>query len=164
MKKVELHTDGSCLFNNSNLEFSPGGWCYILRYKQNEKVEAGYETKTTNNRMELTAIINGLKSLIEKCDVDFYSDSNYAIKGMSEYLTNWKRENRLNDEHIKNADLWKELDKLIEEKVNIATYTWVKGHNNNKISDKKLEFARIQNNRCDLLARSKAEEIYTKIK
>lgn len=161
MKRVQLHTDGSCLFNNTNLEYSPGGWCYILNYKNYEKIDYGYEDKTTNNRMELTAVIKGLEALKEKCDVDFYSDSQYVLKALSEYLENWKaKEFNKKNSKIKNLDLWKKLDKLIQEKVNIATYTWIKGHDKQENNSMILEHARKQNNRCDFFAREKAKEMY----
>lgn len=164
MKRVQLYTDGSCLFNNKDSEFSPGGWCYILRYKNIEKVQAGFKEKTTNNRMEMTAVIKGLESLTEKCDVDFYSDSTYVLKGMEEYLINWKKNNRLVENDVKNPDLWIRIDELLNEKVNNANYIWVKGHNQEKINDEDLEFARQQNHRCDLLAREKATEVYNRLK
>ena len=138
MKKIDLFTDGSCLGNPG-----PGGYAGILRYKKQEKVFKGRENNTTNNRMELKAVIEGLKVLKEPCEVTVYSDSSYVVKGINQWLSGWikKKFNK-----VKNAELWKEYIKVSKKhKVNCV---WVRGHNGH-----------IENERCDKIARSEAEKV-----
>ena len=88
LKKIEIFTDGSSLGNPG-----PGGWCAILRYKNHEKTLSGGEEYTTNNKMELMAVIEALKALKEPCEIDLYSDSTYVLKGISEWLEGWVKKN-----------------------------------------------------------------------
>ena len=129
MKKVEIFTDGSSLGNPG-----PGGWCAILRYKGHEKIISGGEDYTTNNRMELKAVIEGLRALKEPCEVEIYSDSNYVVKAVNEWLDGWVKKNFKN---VKNEDLWREYINISKEhKVHL---NWIKahaGHRENEICDK----------------------------
>lgn len=137
---VELFTDGACLGNPG-----PGGWAVLLRYKGSEKELAGGEPATTNNRMELKAVIEGLKALNRPCKVIVATDSQYVQKGMSEWLAGWKRKNwRTADKKpVKNADLWQELDALTAG--HDIVWTWVRGHDGHP-----------ENERVDQLARAEA--------
>jgi len=135
VKKVEIFTDGSSLGNPG-----PGGWCAILRYKEHEKILKGGESYTTNNKMELKAVIEALKALKEPCEVDIYSDSTYVVKGINEWLENWKKKNFKN---VKNEDLWKEFIEVSRpHKLNMF---WVKAHNGHN-----------ENEKCDKIARDEA--------
>ena len=135
MKKIEIYTDGSSLGNPG-----PGGWCAILRYKGYEKILQGGENHTTNNRMELTAVIEALKALKEPCEVDLYADSAYVLKGINEWLKNWVKKNFKN---VKNPDLWREyLNVSRNHKINV---NWVKGHSGHK-----------ENEICDKIAKEEA--------
>ncbi len=135
MKKIEIFTDGSSLGNPG-----PGGWCAILRYKSHEKILKGGETLTTNNRMELIAVIEALKVLKEPCEVELYSDSTYVVKGISEWLEGWIKKNFKN---IKNSELWKEFINLSQN--HIIRTNWVKGHSGHK-----------ENEICDKIAKEEA--------
>lgn len=138
MKTVEIYTDGACLGNPG-----PGGWCAILIYKGVEKVISGLNKETTNNRMELTAAIEGLKALKEKCKVILYSDSAYLVNSINEnWIENWQKNNF---KKIKNVDLWKEL--IYQIKIHDVKFIKVKGHSDNKY-----------NNKCDLIAREQAKQ------
>lgn len=134
MKHVIIFTDGACRGNPG-----PGGWGVLLRYGRHEKILSGAETNTTNNRMEMTAAINALKSLMEPCKVDIYTDSQYLQKGITEWLVTWKKRGWKTSakKSVKNADLWAELD---EERLrHEITWHWVKGHNGhpqNELVDK----------------------------
>jgi len=137
LKNIELYTDGACSGNPG-----PGGYCAILRYLDNEKLVSGGDKHTTNNRMELIAVIEGLKSLKEKCNVNIYSDSKYFIDSIEkDWLFNWKKNNwkRKGVGDVLNIDLWEDILILIE-KHNI-TLTWVKGHSGHP-----------ENERCDKIA------------
>lgn len=137
MKKVEIFTDGACSGNPG-----PGGWGAILRYKNTEKEISGGEKETTNNRMELTAVIEALKLLKEPCEVDLCTDSKYVADGLSKgWAKGWKANGwRKSDKKpALNPDLWDELLTLYDKhKVNII---WVKGHASHP-----------ENERCDTLA------------
>ncbi|WP_457560350.1 ribonuclease HI [Caminibacter sp.] len=136
MKKVEIFTDGSSLGNPG-----PGGWCAILRYKDKEKILRGNEKHTTNNRMELTAVIEALKALKFPCEVDLYSDSTYVLKGISEWLEGWIKKDFKN---VKNPDLWKEYVKVSKNhKINV---NWIRGHSGHK-----------ENEICDKIAKEEAK-------
>ncbi|AXK40718.1 ribonuclease HI [Crenobacter cavernae] len=120
---VELFTDGACKGNPG-----PGGWGAILRYKGQEKELFGGEDNTTNNRMEMTAVIEGLALLKRSCQVVVYTDSQYVQKGISEWIHGWKKRGwkTAAKEPVKNADLWQKLDALAAgHKVD---WRWVKGH------------------------------------
>ena len=137
MKKIEIFTDGSSLGNPG-----PGGWCALLRYRGHEKILSGGEKNTTNNKMELTAVIEALKTLKEPCEVELFSDSTYVLKGISEWLDNWIKKDFKN---IKNADLWKEFIKVSKNhKINV---NWIKGHSGHK-----------ENEICDKIAKREASK------
>lgn len=140
-----LYTDGSCLSNPG-----PGGWAF--RYISHGKPvfeSKGRSPKTTNNIMELTAIIKGLKKLLELdviSDICVHSDSNYCIKGITQWVHNWKKNNWKTSAgiEVKNIELWKELDELVQNFKNLSWH-WVKAHNGN-----------FHNEYVDSLARSEA--------
>jgi ribonuclease HI len=137
MKKVQIYTDGACSGNPGK-----GGWGAILSFEGRERELSGYEPETTNNRMELTAAIEGLKALKESCEVELFSDSAYLVNGFEEgWLYNWKKNGWKNKskEEVKNIDLWKELDSLCSH--HKVKWIKVKGHSDNE-----------KNNRCDKLA------------
>ena len=137
MKQVTLYTDGACSGNPG-----PGGWAAILIYNGREKVLSGGEKTTTNNRMELTGVIEGLKALKEPCAVDLYSDSKYVIDALEKgWAVRWKKNGwmRNKKDPALNPELWEELLQLTER--HALTCHWVKGHAENDY-----------NNRCDALA------------
>ena len=110
MKEVILYTDGACSGNPG-----PGGWAAILRYGSSEKELSGGEAETTNNRMELLGVINGLSALKESCAVALYSDSQYICNALNNgWLRDWKKRGwKRRDGELKNAELWQELDVLL---------------------------------------------------
>ena len=137
MKQVELYTDGACSGNPG-----PGGWGAILIFKGIEKELSGGEGSTTNNRMELTAVIEGLSALKESCIVELYSDSKYVIDGLSKgWAVSWRKNGwkKADKKPALNPDLWETLLTLTEK--HQMRYHWVKGHAENPY-----------NNRCDELA------------
>lgn len=123
MKTVELYTDGACSGNPGN-----GGWGYLLKYKGIRKENFGGNAETTNNQMELTAVIEGLKALKEPCAVQLYTDSKYVLEGASKWLASWKKNNwkKADKKAVLNQDLWQELDSLLQQ--HAVTWHWVKGH------------------------------------
>ena len=137
MKKVHLFSDGSSLGNPGF-----GGYCAILKYKDNERVVSGGQLLATNNQMELKAVIEGLKSLKEPCEVDVTSDSSYVVKGINEWLENWIKRSF---KKVKNPDLWQEYIEV--SKIHKIQGTWVRGHDGHE-----------ENERCDDIARSVAEQ------
>jgi len=122
-KVVEIWTDGACKGNPG-----PGGWGALLRQGRHEKEMCGGESATTNNRMELTGVIEALKALKRPCEVVVHTDSQYVQKGMNEWLANWKRRGwRTADKKpVRNADLWQELDALVAQ--HQVEWRWVRGH------------------------------------
>jgi ribonuclease HI len=120
---VEIYTDGACRGNPG-----PGGWGVLLRTQGREKELFGGEALTTNNRMELTAVIRGLEALKRRCQVRLYTDSQYVQKGISEWVKDWKRRGwRTADKKpVKNVDLWQQLDVLSRE--HDVDWHWVRGH------------------------------------
>lgn len=142
MKKIRIITDGSCLGNPG-----PGGWACILRYGKHEKEMYGFAPHTTNNRMELTAAIEGLRSLKEKCEVEIVTDSEYVKNGITEWIHGWKRKNWMTaaKKPVVNRDLWEELDRLAA--AHQVKWEWTKGH-----------ASHADNNRCDELAQQAARE------
>ncbi len=122
-KRVKIYTDGACKGNPG-----PGGWGALLRYNNTEKHLFGGEADTTNNRMELSAVIYALKELKERCDVLITTDSQYVKNGITQWIVNWKRKGWMTASRkpVKNQDLWKLLDaEVVEHNVEWA---WVKGH------------------------------------
>lgn len=122
-KVVDLYTDGACKGNPG-----VGGWGVLMRYGQAEKTLCGGETETTNNRMELTAVIQGLKALNRACKVRVHTDSQYVQKGISEWLPNWIRRGwkTAGGGAVKNQDLWRALAE--ESARHDVEWHWVKGH------------------------------------
>jgi ribonuclease HI len=120
---VEMYTDGACRGNPG-----PGGWGVLMRAKGREKELYGGEPDTTNNRMELTAVIRGLEALKRRCKVSLYTDSQYVHKGISQWISDWKRRGwRTADKKpVKNVDLWQQLDALARN--HDIDWHWVRGH------------------------------------
>ncbi len=142
MKKVQLITDGSCLGNPGR-----GGWAAILRFNEHKKELFGSEPHTTNNRMELRAAIEGLRTLREECEVEVVTDSNYLKNGITSWIHNWKRRGWVTADKkpVVNQDLWQALDAEVSR--HKVTWTWTKGHASHS-----------DNNRCDELATRAARE------
>jgi ribonuclease HI len=139
--QVHLFTDGACSGNPG-----PGGWAFILRHVATgkEKAASGGEHETTNNRMELLAVIRGLEALQRPCQVELFTDSVYVGKGLQEWLAKWKQNGWRRRERerwmpVKNAELWRRLDELAQR--HQITYTRVAGHSGHP-----------ENERCDELA------------
>lgn len=136
--QIELYTDGACSGNPG-----PGGWAYILRHAATakEREASGGERETTNNRMELTAVIRGLEALTRPSGVDLYSDSQYVLKGLNEWMGAWKLRGwkTAGKKPVKNQDLWMRLDELLGG--HEVRFHWVRGHNDHP-----------ENERCDRLA------------
>ena len=143
MKEVTIYTDGACSYNPG-----PGGWGAILIYNGKEKRISGGELNTTNNKMELIAVINGLSCLKEQCKVQVYSDSAYVVntylqKWVDNWKSNgWKKQNKV----VKNVELWKQLDDLVN--FHKVQFIKVKGHSDNEY-----------NNQCDKMARAEVDKI-----
>ena len=138
MYKITIYTDGACSGNPG-----VGGWGAILIYKDNKKELYGGNLHTTNNKMELTAVIEALKSLKKECKIDLYTDSKYVKDGITEWLYNWKKNNWKNSQKkdVLNKELWQELDNLQSgHKIN---WYWVKGHANNELNNRADELARL---------------------
>jgi len=137
MKRVYLFSDGSSLGNPG-----PGGWCALLRYRDAERILKGSDPHTTNNRMELKAVIEGLRALKEPCEVELYSDSNYVVKAIGEWLPKWRAKEF---KGVKNPDLWKEfLEVAAPHRIHPH---WVRGHSGHK-----------ENELCDTIAREMAQQ------
>lgn len=136
-KKVELFTDGACSGNPG-----PGGWGALLRYGEHERELNGGAPETTNNRMELQAVIEGLKALKRPCVVEIYTDSQYVQKGMTEWLRGWKAKGwkTAARKPVKNADLWQELDAQVQK--HKVTWHWVKGHAGHPENERADQLAR----------------------
>jgi ribonuclease HI len=122
-EQVQMFTDGACRGNPG-----PGGWGVVLRYGDNERQLFGGDRETTNNRMELLAVIEGLSVLKRPCEISITSDSTYVLKGIQEWLQNWKKRGwkTASKKPVKNVDLWQRLDALIEP--HTIEWHWVKGH------------------------------------
>jgi len=133
MNRVEIFTDGACRGNPG-----PGGWGALLRFGDDEKELCGGESDTTNNRMELMAVIQALSALKRPCDVVLTSDSTYVLKGIQEWMPSWKKRGwkTATKKPVKNVDLWKQLDDAIQG--HTIDWRWVKGHSGhaeNEIAD-----------------------------
>lgn len=120
---VTLYADGACKGNPG-----VGGWGALLRYNGHEKELCGGEQMTTNNRMELTAVIKGLSALTRSCTIDVYTDSSYVQKGISEWLAGWKANGwkTASKKPVKNIDLWQQLDQINQQ--HTVSWHWIKGH------------------------------------
>ncbi len=144
MQKVIIYTDGACSGNPG-----AGGWAALLQFNEIQKTVSGYEKLTTNNRMELMAVINGLACLKYKCEVHLYSDSSYVVNA---FLHGWLKEWQANNwrtkskKDVSNRDLWEQLLSFSE--IHNITFHKVKGHSDNKF-----------NNLCDALARAEIKKI-----
>ena len=143
MNKVEIFTDGACKGNPG-----PGGWGAILRYGTTEKEIYGASKNTTNNIMELTAVIESLKNLNKPCELIITTDSKYVKNGITEWIHNWKKNGwrTATKKEVKNKELWIELDSLIQ--IHSITWDWVKGHSGHP-----------ENERADLLANVAIEKL-----
>ena len=143
MDKVEIFTDGACKGNPG-----PGGWGAILRYGTTEKEIYGASRNTTNNIMELTAVIESLKNLNKPCELIITTDSKYVKNGITEWIHNWKKNGwrTAAKKEVKNKELWIELDSLIQ--IHSITWDWVKGHSGHP-----------ENERADLLANVAIEKL-----
>lgn len=121
--KVVMYTDGACRGNPG-----PGGWGVILSYRDRNKTLSGFDPQTTNNRMELTAAIEGLRALSRACDIELNTDSKYVLQGISEWIESWKSNGwkTAAKKPVKNADLWQSLDEQV--KIHRINWHWVKGH------------------------------------
>ena len=144
MDNVTIYTDGACSGNPG-----PGGWGAILMFGKNKKEISGGKKDTTNNVMELTAVIEALKLLKRPCNVELYSDSAYVVNAfLQNWIWGWIKKGWINSnkEEVKNKELWQELVSLT--KVHNVTFHKVKGHSDNEF-----------NNRCDELARNAIKEL-----
>jgi ribonuclease HI len=142
---VLLFTDGACSGNPG-----PGGWAYILKHPSSgrEREASGGEASTTNNRMELTAVLQGLSALTRASRVELWSDSQYVLKGLKEWIAGWKAKGwkTANKQPVKNIDLWQRLDALAAK--HEVTFHWVRGHDEHP-----------ENERCDRLAVAARESL-----
>ena len=140
---VEMFADGACLGNPG-----PGGWAALLRFKGTDREISGGERHTTNNRMELMAVIAGLQSLKRSCRVRVTTDSQYVQKGITEWIHGWKKcgWKTADKKPVKNVDLWQVLDEA--RCTHRVSWHWVKGHSGH-----------VENERVDVLARTEAEKI-----
>lgn len=143
MKSVEIFTDGACKGNPG-----PGGWGALLRYQGTEKSLYGAEPATTNNRMELRAAIEALRTLKEPCAVALTTDSEYVRRGITEWLVNWKQRGwrTASKAPVKNVDLWQALD--VECQRHVVSWHWIKGHSGHR-----------ENEMADALANRGIEEL-----
>ncbi len=140
---IEIYTDGACLGNPGR-----GGWGAILLYKEHRKEISGGEKLSTNNRMEMRAVIESLKTLKKLSEVTLYTDSKYVMDGITKWIFNWKKNGWKGSDKkpVKNVDLWQELDAEVAK--HQIKWVWVKGHSGNKF-----------NEIADVLARTAAEKI-----
>ena len=143
IEKIQIFTDGACKGNPG-----PGGWGAILRYGTTEKEIYGASKNTTNNIMELTAVIESLKNLNKPCELIITTDSKYVKNGITEWIHNWKKNGwrTAAKKEVKNKELWIELDSLIQ--IHSISWDWVKGHSGHP-----------ENERADLLANVAIEEL-----
>ena len=144
LKIVHIYTDGACKGNPG-----PGGWGAILKYGQHVKELNGYSRETTNNIMEITAVIEALKSLTRPCSIKLTTDSNYVKNGITEWIHNWKKKGwkTANKKPVKNKEFWLQLDAEVQ-RHNIE-WKWVKGHSGHP-----------DNERADELANEAVEESF----
>lgn len=134
---VKIYADGACSGNPG-----PGGYAAIVRFKKHEKIVSGYEPITTNNRMELLAVIKALESLKRPCNVIITTDSQYVVKGITQWIQNWIKNNWLNSKkkEVENKDLWERLYDL--SKPHNITWHWIEGHKGH-----------VENEKCDKIAK-----------
>jgi ribonuclease HI len=143
VKHVFIYTDGACRGNPG-----PGGWGALLVYSDHEKILSGADTETTNNRMEMMGAISALAALREPCSIQLYTDSQYVLKGITEWMPKWKKAGwkKADKKPVKNIDLWQMLD--IEASRHQITWHWVKGHSGH-----------VENERVDSIANSAIDEL-----
>lgn len=141
MKKVEIFTDGACKGNPG-----PGGWGVLLRMGAHEKEMSGGEPDTTNNRMEMTAVIKALNALTEPCEIALHTDSRYVIDGITKWVHGWKKKGWINasKQPVRNADLWHDLIEAVAR--HRIDWIWVRGHSGH-----------VENERVDKLASDAAK-------
>jgi ribonuclease HI len=122
-EKVIMYTDGACRGNPG-----PGGWGVVMYYLDNHKTAKGFDPQTTNNRMELMAVIEGLKTLTRPCSIELKTDSKYVMQGINEWISNWKKNGwkTAAKKPVKNVDLWQLLDHEVNR--HQVSWQWVKGH------------------------------------
>ena len=133
---ITIYTDGACLNNPG-----PGGWAALIRIGRHSRELSGAEKNTTNNRMELTAALRALQSLKNPSKVDFYTDSTYLKRGITEWMPNWRKRNwRRKGGKLANVDLWKALDSVIQ--THDICWHWVRGHAGNKNNERVDRLAR----------------------
>ncbi len=138
MVRVEIFTDGACSGNPG-----PGGWGALLRCREVEKELSGGEKETTNNRMELTAVIRALQALKTSCNITLYTDSKYVMDGVTRWLPNWKNNGWKTSNKktpVKNIDLWQQLDQMVG--AHEIRWVWVKGHAGHCENERVDELAR----------------------
>jgi ribonuclease HI len=142
VQHVEIFTDGSCKGNPG-----PGGWAALLRLGRHEKELTGSEPDTTNNRMEMTAVVRALKALTRPCTVALHSDSKYVIEGMTKWIDGWQKKGwkTASKKPVRNADLWHELIEAAAP--HRIDWIWVKGHDGH-----------VENERVDVLASAAAQQ------
>ncbi len=142
-EEVEIFTDGACRGNPG-----PGGWCAVLRHGSSEKILAGGETRTTNNRMELTAPLQALLALKRPCGVRVVSDSRYVVDGMTQWVKGWIRRGwrRAGNKRVENVDLWKALVEAAAD--HDVQWIWVRGHAGHP-----------ENERCDRIANEEIDKL-----
>ena len=144
-RKTILYTDGACLGNPG-----AGGWASILVFNNHKKILSGNEADTTNNRMELIAVIKGLSALTRPVNITIITDSRYVMDGIDKWIANWKQNNwkTAAKKAVKNKDLWIKLDKLCG--LHQVDWQWIKGHSGHA-----------ENEECDRLAQTEARRIQT---
>jgi len=146
LKKIEIFTDGACKGNPG-----PGGWGAILRMGKHEKEMSGAEPQTTNNRMEMTAVIRALNALTEPCEATVCTDSRYVIDGMTKWVHGWQKKGWVNasKQPVRNADLWHDLIEACTR--HQVSWQWVRGHDGHA-----------ENERADKLASDAARSVSTR--
>ena len=137
MQHIEIYTDGACSGNPG-----PGGWGVLMRYNGHEKELCGGEAETTNNRMEMMAVIEALLALKKKSHVKLYTDSKYVMQGATEWMAGWKAKNwkTASKKPVKNQDLWQRIDSVLQE--HDVEFFWVKGHAGHPDNERADELAR----------------------
>lgn len=139
MKKITIYTDGAC-----KVKSGLGGWGVLIVDDSGSKIElCGGEKNTTNNRMEMTAVIKALSELDHPHEITLYLDSQYVLKGITKWLANWKTNNWKTSlsKDVKNSDLWKQLETLTYQRGHLINWHWVRGHNGNFGNEKADELA-----------------------
>ncbi|MCK6418804.1 MAG: ribonuclease HI [Alphaproteobacteria bacterium] len=138
VSEINIFTDGACSGNPG-----PGGWAALLRYNGHEKEISGFEDQTTNNRMEMLAVVRALEALKKPARVKLYTDSQYVSKGVHEWMPGWKKKGW--PARIKNQDLWQRIDALLQ--IHDVSFIWIRGHDGHP-----------ENERVDALAREMIEK------